>query len=297
MLGKLRRLVWTLRDGQKDLSRLNRTQQALLWSELRREYRSLIESERFRDPKRLNGFGYSLYSQADEDGILAEIFRRIGPGPRTFVEFGCGNGLENNSHALLLDGWRGLWIDADAAQLSRAERRFGDLVASERLHIKGALIDKGNINALIGAVFQGEIDLLSVDIDGNDFHILQQIDCIAPRVIVVEYNARKGPAIDWVMAYNDHHSWDGTDYFGASLKAYELLLKERGYALVGCSISGVNAFFVRDELVGADLFSAPFTAENHYEPQRKHLRMGIHTAHGRSYGPWQRAETLLESGA
>lgn len=297
MIQRLRQLFSAIRNGRRDLERLNWKQEILLWSVLRSEYKALIESERFRDEKRLNAFGYALYSQTDEDGILAEIFRRIGLGPRTFVEFGCGNGLENNSHALLLAGWRGLWIEADAAKVAAAERQFGDVIAAGRLRIKSAFIDRDNIDGLIGEVFEGETDLLSVDIDGNDFHVLKAITCINPRVIVVEYNARKGPAIDWVMAYNDAHRWDGSDYFGASLKAYELLLKARGYALVGCSTSGINAFFVRQDLAQPDRFCAPFTAENHFEPQRKLLRMGIHTAHRRSYGPWDTAERLLNNEA
>ncbi|NIA67898.1 FkbM family methyltransferase [Pelagibius litoralis] len=294
MLQKLRQLVWAIKDGQRDLYRLRRDQEILLWSVLRSEYRSLIESDKFSDTKRLNAFGYALYSQADEDGILAEIFKRIGVGPRTFVEFGCGNGLENNTHALILDGWRGLWMDANESQIASAERQFADVVAQDRLHIRLALLDPHNINGLIGEYFEGEIDLLSVDIDGNDFHVLKEISCINPRVIVVEYNARKGPTIDWVIAYNAAHRWDGTDYFGASLKAYEHLLKERGYLLVGCSISGVNAFFVREDLATPELFCGPFTSENHFEPQRKLLRRGIHTTHPRNYGPWDTARRLLE---
>ena len=110
-----------------------------------------------------------------------------------------------------------------------------------------------------------EIDLLSLDIDGNDFHILQAIEAVKPRVIVLEYNAKFPPPIDWVMRYNPHHKTDKTSYFGASLKSYERLMRSKGYKLVGCGMTGANAFFVLDELVTSKNFLAPFTAENHYE--------------------------------
>ena len=214
-------------------------------SQLRTEYKELLASERYSDPKRLNKFGYSLYSQTDEDGIIEEIFCRIGTTNRNFVEFGCGNGLENNSHALLLKGWTGLWIDGSEKLINEIRKKFRDCIETQYLQAVCAFINTDNINRLIGDHFEGEIDMLSIDLDGNDFYILNAITCISPRLIVVEYNARKGPSIDWVMNYNPSHVWDRkSDYFGASLKAFEYLLRRRGYSLVGCSTSGINAFFV-----------------------------------------------------
>ena len=90
---------------------------------------------------------------------------------------------------------------------------------------------------------------MSIDLDGNDYYILDAIRSISPRVIVAEYNAKFPPDIFWVMQYNEAHHWDSSDYFGASLKALADLLAARGYALVGCSVLGTNAFFVRKDLV------------------------------------------------
>lgn len=266
---------------------------AVSLSILRDEYRRLLQSERFRQPLRLNRSGYSLYSQSDEDGIIEEIFRRIGETNRVFVEFGCGDGLENNTHALLLKGWMGLWIEGDEELTSSIQMTFRDAIEAKNLMVDQARVTRDNIDSLIGNRLGGEIDLLSVDIDGNDFYVLKAIRCIDPRVIVVEYNARKGPAIDWVMRYNPSHVWDGSDYFGASLKAYEHLMRDKGYLLVGCSISGVNAFFVREDLVDEKRFLSPFSSEEHFEPQRKELRLGIHTSHSKNYGPWTTAEQVL----
>jgi hypothetical protein len=292
------KFVKQLRNAQNTVHQIERYNEHIALSILRDEYRRLLASPRYQEPRRLNQHGYGLYSQADEDGILAEMFHRIGVTNKTFVEFGIGDGLENNTHALLLDGWRGHWIEGSESSVNQVKTTYHDLIQSGHLHISHAFITSDNIDSLIREHHTGEIDLLSVDIDGNDFHVLNQIACISPRVVVAEYNARKGPSIDWVMAYNPQHSWDHTDYFGASLKAFEKLLANRGYRLVGCSISGVNAFFVRDDLCSEERFLSPFTSENHFEPQRHYLRNGIHTAHRRSYGPWTTAAQLLEhSGA
>jgi hypothetical protein len=286
MLQKLKRYLMSLKPNQQLAS-------AASLSILRDEYHRLLQSDRFQHPLRLNRFGYSLYSQSDEDGILEEIFRRIGETNRVFVEFGCGDGLENNSHALLLKGWQGLWIDGSDELIASITTKFKDAIDAKNLMVEQAFITRENINDLIGNRLEGEIDLLSIDIDGNDFHVFQAIRCINPRVVVVEYNARKGPSIDWVMRYNPEHIWDGSDYFGASLKAYEHLMRERGLLLVGCSISGVNAFFVREELVDESRFLSPYISEEYFEPQRLELRHGIHTSHSRNYGPWSTAKEIL----
>jgi hypothetical protein len=167
----------------------------------RQEYRTLLESERYADPRRLNRFGYCAYSQADEDGLIEEIFKRVGETTKRFVEFGCSDGIESNGHALLLKGWTGLWIDGDAKAVERITRRVGDLIETNRLKVRQAFLTLDNINDLLSSHSPPDIDLLSVDIDGNDFHLLARIEGLTPRVVVAEYNARKGPTIDWVMEY------------------------------------------------------------------------------------------------
>ena len=271
-----------------------RSQEAALFSVLRQEYQSILASERFADRRRLPPFGFKVYSQADEDGILEELFRRIGVTSRFFVEFGCGNGLENNSHYLLLKNWQGLWIDGNVKHVEMIRRRFAGLIRCWATFRQKCIFDRSITSTrLIAETMRGEVDLLSVDVDGNDFHLLKSIKSIQPRVIVVEYNAKKGRSLDWVMAYNPEHVWDGTDYYGASLKAFESLLTHRGYSLVGCSISGVNAFFVRSDLVNEELFCSPFVSENHYEPHRRLLRLGMYPSFASSYGDWTTAKESI----
>ncbi|MDR0307322.1 MAG: hypothetical protein LBI42_10875 [Chitinispirillales bacterium] len=213
-------------------------------------------------PPYLDGFGYNVYSQNDEDGIINEIFKRIGTTNKTFVEFGVQDGLESNGHFLLFSGWRGLWIDGSKKNIKKIEKKFPQPLSTKQLTAVNAMVTAENINDLIGKNgFNGEIDLLSIDIDGNDYWVWQAIKCVDPRVVVIEYNAKFPPDCEWIMEYNPGHIWDRTDNFGTSLKSLELLGAKLGYRLVGTNINGVNAFFVKSSLA-KELFAEPATAEN-----------------------------------
>ncbi len=226
---------------------------------------------RYQDEKCLILSGHKVYSQCDEDGIIREIFRRIGLTNKTFVEFGVGDGLENNTLALLFDGWRGLWIEGSERLADRIRDGLKNTIGCGRLQVSNNFVTRENINGLIStALGEKEIDLLAIDIDGNDFHVFESITCINPRVVVIEYNAKFPPPMQYCMSYDEGHKWSGDDNFGASLKFLEEGFSKKGYCLVGCSLSGANAFFVREDLT-ADSFLEPYTAETHYEPARYFL--------------------------
>jgi hypothetical protein len=179
----------------------------------------LRANARYKESKSLIPFGGKIYSQNDEDGIIREIFNRIGTTNKIFVEFGIGSGLENNTLALLFDDWQGLWIDASSNSINNIRTHFSEIIRNETLRVVEAFITASNINDLISAsVPQNEIDLLSVDIDGNDYHVLRAITCIRPRVLVIEYNAKFAPPVMFCMDYAESHMWTGDDCFGASLK-------------------------------------------------------------------------------
>ena len=229
---------------------------------------NLKHSPRYADRKSLIPFGYTIYSQNEEDGMIREIFNRIGMGNKIFVEFGAEYGVENNTLALLFENWKGLWIEGSERSAKQLFKNFEGSVKNGNLQVINSFVTKENINTLISSAgFPEDIDLLSVDIDGNDFHVVEAITCVKPRVIVIEYNAKFPPPIRYCMNYDSAHVWQGDDCFGASLKFLEVEFSKLGYYLVGCCLSGVNAFFVKKELV-ADKFLAPFSAENHYEPPR-----------------------------
>jgi hypothetical protein len=264
--------------------RLNAERAAIIAKE--RYLAELLADERYRDSRRLERYGFKVYSQFDEDGIIAEVFRRICAPNRTFVEFGVEAGLENNTLYLLLQGWRGLWIDGNAAHVAAIKSRFSDVLREGKLSIADAFITAENINGLIAPFARGEIDLLSIDIDGNDYYVWEALDAVRPRVVVIEFNSKFPPPLSIAPVYESNRVWSGhDDYFGCSLEALVRLGRRKGYSLVGCNFVGVNAFFVRDDLV-EDNFQQPFTSENHYQPPRYFLYQLYTAGHPPAWGAY-----------
>ncbi len=215
-------------------------------------YKQLEAEKLAQDALNLRHFEQKHYSQNGEDGVLAEIFRRVGTTDRYFVEFGVEDGLENNTRYLLqMQGWSGVWLEGSAEKALQASQTFAQLP----VRIFNSFIDRDNIATLFEtAQVPVEFDLLVIDLDGNDFWVWQALANYSPRVVVIEYNASHLPGSTWVMPYDPNHHWDGTNHFGASLDALDKLGHQKGYRLVSCDSRGVNAFFVRQDLL-KDRFS------------------------------------------
>ena len=118
-------------------------------AQLQEHRRALLESPRNSDSRRLLSHGYRVYSQADEDGIIREIFRRIGEGNRTFLEIGAGNGLENNSLFLLMQGWRGAWIEGSARKVLAAKKNLANAVADGHLRVEQHFLTVANVDETV----------------------------------------------------------------------------------------------------------------------------------------------------
>jgi len=236
-------------------------------------WQAKVDSPRNADPKRLARYGYKVYSQNDEDGIIDEIFRRIEPTARTFVEFGVGPGTECNTVKLLVEGWSGLWIESNPDDVAAIRQNFAPFIDAHKLVLQEGTVTAENINALLDSNgLRGVVDLLSIDIDFNDYWVWRAIETISPRVVVIEYNATLRPPLSLVVPYQPDAKWDGSNYFGASLEAMVRLGTQKGYRVVGCSLAGGNAFFVRDDLCD-DKFYEPATAQAHYEPPLHYLHL------------------------
>lgn len=252
----------------------------------RAEIQRLLEPIR-RDPKRLEPFGFKVYSQTDEDGMLEEIFRRLGVEAGRFVEIGVENGLECNSFYLLHKGWRGAWIEADPSQQAFIEQKFGSLLSSRRLRLAIGFLTAENMADVFAHLgVDDSLDFLSIDIDGNDIYLLEAMP-VRPKVICIEYNGKFPGNIDKQPVYNPAHIWTGSDYMGSSLKALTRSAKGKGYRLVGTNLTGSNAFFVRDDLAG-DAFPDDCSAEALYNPARYWLSFDyyIKVAHRADFGPY-----------
>jgi hypothetical protein len=200
---------------------------------------------------RIEDHELSVSSQHGEDGILLWLFSKIGTTDRRFVEIGAGDGIECNTANLANNwGWAGLMIESDAIRFATAQSAH----AGQPVRVRDQMVTAESINDLLAEEsYSKSWDLLSIDIDGNDLWVWQAIHG-RPRVVVVEYNASFGNrpvTIPYDAAFvQDKRHKAGRFFHGASLQALECVAARKGYRLVGCDSSGVNAFFVRGDCLG-----------------------------------------------
>jgi len=202
----------------------------------------------------LRGAEFRVFSQFGEDGIIQYLIRHVGIENEIFIEFGVEDYSESNTRFLLVnDNWRGLVMDGGDRHVAFLRRTGLDW--RHDIEAKVAFIDRDNINGLIAsAAISGDIGLLSVDIDGNDYWVLDEIDVVSPRILVVEYNSNFGPEAAVTVPYDPvfergRAHWSHL-YWGASLAALNALATRKGYALVGGNSAGNNAFWVREDVLG-----------------------------------------------
>jgi len=215
-----------------------------------------IKEKGFSQKQILKNSEFKIYSQNGEDGIINYIFSKIGTTNKTVVEFGIENGRECNSANLIINnGWNGLLMDGDKKCVLEANFYYNNRlwVMPNQVKIINRFITKENINRLIAdGGISGEIDLLSIDIDGNDYWVLEAINVISPRVLIMEYNAAFGDSrsitVEYESSFQRGGKYNNESYFGASLAALTKLAKIKGYILVGCESTGCNAFFIRKDL-------------------------------------------------
>lgn len=200
---------------------------------------------------------FQRYSQFEEDGILLLIFALIGEKSRNVVEVCCGDGRQSMSANLIINhGWRGLLFEGDAS-LVRAARSFyaarPECVLNQPT-IRQAWITAEGINGLIAAEgYAGEVDLLSLDIDGNDYWVWKALDAISPRVCVFETHNIIPSSLSLTVPYDPQFKNRVPEFHSASLLAMTKLSRAKGYRLIGGHRLGFNAFFMRDD-VGRDVF-------------------------------------------
>jgi hypothetical protein len=274
---------YDLRRGEWDNYMRDKTQRGL--SQLVQMQGDQKEFVHLPEPhSEINTHEYKIFSQNGEDGILVWLLSKIGSGSKTFVEFGSGSGRECTAANLVLTfGWRGLMMDGSERNVASARSFFKYLMPwseYEKLEIKKAFVTRENINTLITESSVGtKVDLLSIDIDGNDFWIWEAIDSIDPRIVVIEYNATFGKTKSVTVPYKPDFDVYAEHplglYHGASLPALVTLGKRKGYSFVGCDSFGVNAFFVKDEYAG---IVTPVTAHDAFYDNQHKLKRGSQAA-------------------
>ncbi len=212
-------------------------------------------------PLNFSDVGFRCYSQNDEDGIILYIFSVIGETNKRCIEICAGDGFQCNSANLLLNhGWEGLLVDGDLGNVRRGRKFFRWDLRTRRWQptFVHAWVTRDNVDEIIKTNgYAGQVDLLSLDIDGNDYWIWEAINCVEPRVVVLECADFLGPERSLTIPYSDdfvaEHTEYGSEYAGASLPAFVRLGRKKNYRLVGAEKFGFNAFFMRND-VGTDFF-------------------------------------------
>ncbi len=203
------------------------------------------------DNNKLVDYEFQVFSQWGEDGIIQFLIRNLNIDKKIFIEFGVEDYTQANTRFLLVNNnWSGLVIDGSEANILKV--KSDEIYWNFNLKAVRAFITKDNINEIIVQNgIKGEIGILSIDIDGNDYWVWQAINVIDPTIVIIEYNHRFERDLSVTIPYDEnfvrstfHHSMI---YFGASLKALCRLANSKGYAFVGCNSNGVNAFFVKKD--------------------------------------------------
>ncbi len=219
-------------------------------SELRSRHASIAGGPGGR-PETLDLTGYELrgFSQNGEDGVLAETLRRVGAPGCCFVEFGVESGREGNCVYLAdVVGWEGVFMESDDDHSRVLSSKYA---AQARVRTMQARISPENVEQVFErAGVPPEPDVLSIDVDGQDYWIWEAIERYRARVVVIEYNSALDPTRRLVQPNDSDWEWDGSEFFGASLGSLRSLAERKGYRLVHTELSGVNAFFVRADLAG-----------------------------------------------
>jgi hypothetical protein len=203
---------------------------------------------------KLNDNKRNTFSQGGEDGILESLFLHLGIHIGWFVEFGASDGVSlSNTRCLLYKGWRGIYIEADEKKMFTLRLNTIDYYNRNQVYIVNKKVTRErndtNINSILSSTpIPKDFDLISIDVDGNDYWIWKALE-YDPKVVVIEYNPSFKQDIPLSVKYNRNLSWQGTDYYGATSSALINLGKKKGYSLVAFT-EGLNLIFVKNELAG-----------------------------------------------
>ncbi len=246
------------RDALADVSRFSaetKAAQVLLFNELR-------QIAMHGSATTLEDVGFRVFSQCDEDGILLAIFAAAGTTNKTFLDIGAADGINSNCANLAMNwGWWGLFVDGDARGIERGREYYGRQPDTRLFppQFIQAHVTRANVNQVLAdAGLRGEIDLLSIDIDGNDYWLWEALEGVNARVVVIETHVEFGMR-NIVVPYDEAYVYPGKhpDYFGASPVAMAKLAARKGYRLVGANRYGFNTFYVKRGIAESILPEVP----------------------------------------
>jgi len=208
----------------------------------------LLNSSNFND------FEFKIFSQWGDDGLIQYLIKHVKIENEAFIEFGVQDYSESTTRFLMMNNnWEGYVMDGSEENIASLKNK--NWYWKYSLKCKSVFITRENINGLLSATGFRNIGLLHIDIDGNDAHILSELDLkeLNPAIIIMEYNSVFGKQRPITVPYDKdfvrttkHYS---NLYFGASLAALTFIANRKGYGLVGCSLAGNNAYYVRRDLL------------------------------------------------
>lgn len=198
--------------------------------------------------KTLLAFSKNIHSQNGEDGILEEIFKRLGVGKGWFVEFGAADGIRlSNSFALVEKGWQGVDIEGEHSaylELEETAKKYPKQIYPLEAFVSPTGGKNSLDNLLRPTPLPKDFDLLSVDIDSYDWWIWKSLSHYTPKVVIIEINSTFAPGIEYVQPTEEGELGDAGK--GTSFTSMVKLGEEKGYKLV-CHTG--NLIFVRNDLV------------------------------------------------
>ena len=238
-----RKFINSIKNIKQIDSKLDDIQLAIGKIELRQLHQFKIE--------KLTDAEFKIFSQWGEDGIIQYLIQKVAIEREIFIEFGVENYTESNTKFLLMNNnWSGLVFDSSEENINFIKN--DPIYWKYDLKAKYAFITSENINFLISQNnITGDIGLLSIDVDGNDYWIWKSINCINPRIMIIEYNNLFGPhvkiSIPYDSSFNRTKSHFSNLYFGASMSALCDLAESKGYSMVGSN--NANIFFIRKDIL------------------------------------------------
>lgn len=250
MLSRVRDLYRTLQkqnDYLQSLQKETEHQRFVCGQMLSRQLLERKEIKSIRDAE------FQVFSQYGDDGIIQFLISRLKVPDRTFIEFGVENYKECNTRFLLMNNyWRGLVIDSDEKNIESIKQE--GISWRYSLTAVKQFVTRDNINRIFAEnSFSGELELLSIDVDGNDYWIWEAIKTLTPHIVIVEYNSMFGIKYPITIPYQEKFHRTAANrsnlYYGTSLKALHLLALQKGYSFIGCNSAGNNAYFIRRDKI------------------------------------------------
>jgi hypothetical protein len=212
--------------------------------------------------------GFSRFSEFEEDGHLLYLLTLAGSTSRTVVEISSQDGRVCMATNLLVHHrWRGFLFDGDPVFVAEGRRFFASHPATRAVppFIRAEWFTRDNVNqVLASAGVPDEVDVLSLDIDGNDLHLWNAMTA-RPRILICEFNNAVPSELALTIPYKPDFNFvvlpsDQALFRSASLAAYAAVSRRKGYRLVGMNALGFNAIFLRDDVLAAEMPEIPVSA-------------------------------------